>query len=264
MNFYNFTKKLPGILQLRRLRYLREFRHARWANLFDGVYPDFATALQHIPQTKPLGYDHAEPAKMYTERTSQVYPTDYPILFWLNKIMEPGMKVFDLGGHVGVSFYAYKKYLGALQRVTWQVCDVPAVIKADKKLADKKNENVLTFTVDSNKADGVDILLASGSLQYLEYNISELLAGLKQKPPHLLINLLPLHPKKEFVTIQNIGTAFFPYRIFQQDAFIGSLTMVGYTLIDQWENAEKKCILPFHPTFSVQPYQGLYFRIKEQ
>jgi len=264
MDFCNFIKKFPGIYQLRRLRYRREFHYARWANLFDGVYPDFATAINHVPNTKPLGYDHEEPAKMYQERASQVYPTDYPVLFWLNKILIPAMKVFDLGGHIGVSCYAYGKYLSVIQNVRWQVCDVPAVVEAGKQLADKKNATSLTFTTETEEMEGTDILLASGSLQYLEYNISDLLKNLKLKPPHLLINLLPLHPEREFVTIQNIGTAFCPYRIFHQENFIRSLVALGYTLIDQWENAEKKCILPFQPTFSVQPYKGLYFRIKEQ
>ena len=264
MNLCKFLKNLPGIIQLRRYRYLREFRHARWANLFDGIYPDFATALKHIPQTKKLGYDHAEPAKMYSERTSRIYPTDYPVLYWLSQIMKPNMKVFDLGGHVGVSYYAYKKYLETLDNAIWQVCDVPAVVEAGKQLASQKKASSLSFTTDTNEADGSDILLASGSLQYLDYNISDLLAGLEHKPSYLIINLLPLHPEKEFVTIQNIGTAFCPYRVFQQKEFIRSLTDTDYDLIDKWENAEKKCELPFHSSFSVKPYQGFYFRIKEQ
>ena len=259
MDFYKLLKNLPGVYQFRRIRYLREFRHAQWTNLFDGIYPDFAAALKHVPPTKPIGYDHAEPAKMYKERTSRVYPTDYPILFWLYQVMIPGMKVFDLGGHIGVSYYAYQKYLEALGQVTWQVCDVAAVVEAGKKLAHENAEPALSFTTDINEANGSDILLASGSLQYLEYNISDFLSNLVSKPSHLLINLLPLHPSKEFVTIQNIGTAFCPYRVFQQDKFISSLTAINYNLVDRWDNAEKKCNLPFQESFSVKPYQGLYF-----
>lgn len=252
---------LPGMERIRRWDYERIFARRVNANLFRGVFESFDEAERSAPATKVIGYDNPEPASMYAERTLQVYPTDYPVMYWMRDCLTPGTRVFDLGGHIGVSFYAYSRYLHYPEGLSWQVCDVPAVAEQGKKLAEVKRENRLTFTVDRQQGDGADIFFASGSLQYLEDPVDVLLSRYQQRPKHVIINMLPVHQEREVVTLQSIGTAFCPYKIFHHKKLVSGLESLGYQLVDQWDNAEKACEIPFYEAYSAKPYQGYYFKL---
>ena len=219
-------------------------------------------ARASAPTTKGLGYDQPGPASMYRNRMESVFHTDYPVLFWLKSLIRPNIRIFDLGGHVGVSFYAYEKYIDYPDGLIWHVCDVPAVTASGMLMAKSKLEDRLLFTNEYGHMDGSNILLASGSLQYIEQDLSEMLTGLHAAPEHLLINLLPAHKDRACTTLQNIGTAFCAYRTFKTDTFIRSICKAGYELKDQWENPDKACDIPFHEEYSVKPYSGFYFTQK--
>ena len=177
----------PVSKKIRMLDYEKHFSKATGANLFRGVFSNFPDAVASAPSTKPIGYDHPEPAGMYIDRTKQVYSSDYPVLFWLGSILKPGLKVFDLGGHIGVGYYAYQQYLNYPEGLRWLVCDVPEVTLAGKTLAEKRQEVRLTFTSDYSAVDGYDLMLASGSLQYIEESLAELLKPINHKPCILLL-----------------------------------------------------------------------------
>jgi len=253
-------KKFPIIRHWLQWEYEQIFATATGKNLFRGVYGSFDEALNAIPSTKGVGYDQPGPANMYKGRAAQVFPTDYPVLYWLKQIVTTNSKVFDFGGHIGVSFYAYESYLGYPEGTTWKICDVPAVTEVGRAFAKDKHRNDISFTNDLKDADGYDIFMASGSLQYLEKPLAHMLAELEAKPSHVIVNLLPLHSTYEYVTVQNIGTAFCPYKIFKKDKFIQQVCDQGYVLVDSWTNAEKRCPIPFHEEYSVKPYSGLYFK----
>ncbi|MDX2505743.1 MAG: amino acid adenylation domain-containing protein, partial [Gammaproteobacteria bacterium] len=231
-------------------------------NLFRGVYPDIKTALSTAPDTKDTGYDHTETAKMYKDRLDRIYPSDYPVIFWLERAFEAGASsIIDFGGHVGVAYYAYQKYISYPENLDWLVCDVEEVTLEGKRLAKRKETNNLNFTTEVINGDGKDIFFASGSLQYMENTLAEMLADYKNKPQHIIANLLPVHDEEEFYTLQNIGFSFCPYHIFKTEAFVDSLLSIGYEIVDQWENAEKKCQIPFHERHSLDHYNGFYFRL---
>lgn len=99
-----------------------------------------------------------------------------------------------------------------------------------------------------------------GSLQYLPDTLAARLAALASRPRHLLLNLTPLHETRSFFTLQSIGTAYCPYRICAAGPFIESLANLGYDLVDQWENPEKRCEIAFHPEHSLDRYHGFHFR----
>ena len=243
-------------------RYERHFARAEQVNLFRGVYESFTEAECSAPHTKPLGYDHPAPAAMYEERTRLIFPSDYPMLFWLQCLLATGQcsSLFDLGGHIGVGYYAYQRYLHYPQHLRWLVCDVPAVVARGREWAGTHDKlGQLSFTESLEDASGVDLFFASGSLQYLPQEFGEVLAGLAQPPQHLLINLLPLHLRESYFTLQNIGTAFCPFRISAEQRFVHQVTGLGYRLVDRWTNLEKACPIPFHPEHSLDRYHGFYF-----
>ncbi len=254
-------KSLPGLKHLLAWRYRRYFAAEQDTNLFYGVYPSFAAATAAMPKTKPEGYDHDAPASMYGDRLSRVYLGDYPLLYWLKPLLPEARRLYDFGGHVGIAYYAYQKYLSYPSGLGWEVYDVPAVREAGKKLASERGAAQLTFSGDPSEADGADILLCSGSLQYVESpSLAAMLGSLARKPKHVLVNKTPLHDTATFVTLQNIGTAFCPYRIFKREEFVRSVEHLGYRLVDSWPSSGS-CLIPYHPGHSVAEYSGAYFRL---
>ncbi|MDX2506721.1 MAG: amino acid adenylation domain-containing protein [Gammaproteobacteria bacterium] len=237
------------------------FSSATDKNLFRGVYHDFVAALSTAPVTKDTGYDHSEPAKMYKDRLDQIYPSDYPVIFWLERAFKKGAaSVIDFGGHVGVAYYAYQKYISYPDNLDWLVCDVEEVTLEGKRVAERKEDKVIDFTTDVKDGDGKDVFFASGSLQYMENSLAEMLADYKQLPKHIIVNLLPVHDDEEFYTLQNIGFSFCPYHIFKADKFVGALQSLGYEIVDKWKNPEKECLIPFNKQQSLDYYSGFYLR----
>jgi putative methyltransferase (TIGR04325 family) len=249
----------PVAIALRKFKYNNYFKNALHANIFNGVYRSFDEAVKSTPTTKKIGYDHDGPASMYENRLSRVFPGDYPVMFWMKKIIGDTKSLFDLGGHVGIAFYSYQKYIEMPNDYNWLVCDVPAVCNKGNELKSKKNDSRLNFTSDPANGDGFEIFFASGSLQYIDQPVSEMIASYTKKPEHIIINLLPVYDDETFVTLQNIGTAFCPYRVFNKDEFIASIKEMGYELVDIWENAEKYLIVPFQEGKELNCYHGMYF-----
>ncbi|MEO6239497.1 MAG: methyltransferase, TIGR04325 family [Vicinamibacterales bacterium] len=230
---------------------------------FHGIYPDFAAALSAVPESSPVGYDRDEMATLYQERLDRVFPCDYPIMFWLGRNLKPGLKIFDVGGHVGLSFYGYRDRLPLPADAVWMVQDLPRIVNAGVALARDRGDLRLTFTEHLNDADGADILIASGSLQYIESPLASVLAAITTRPPVLLLHKLPLTDGPSFVTLQNTVHSFNPYRVFNRTEFVRSFAAVGYQLVDSWDDNQRSCLLPYAPERSVPHYTGLCLRRDE-
>jgi putative methyltransferase (TIGR04325 family) len=254
----------PVLLNWRKSRFSQAFDAGDYGGVCRGVYATAAEAAAHAPKSLPLGYDNEGAASMYRDRLDRVYPSDYAMMLWLGKFWEEGARsVFDLGGHVGIGYYAYQKHLRYPEGLSWRVCDVPAVVESGLALAAERDlAKRLTFTSQPADADGVDLLFTSGCLQYLEETLAERIAALRVRPKWLLVNLLPLHEKHAFWTVQNIGRAFCPYRIQHAATFFNELDKLGYALIDKWENLEKSCEVAFEPDYSLDRYYGAALRLR--
>ena len=269
----NTIKRIPLARQVYRYFKEKEYEQKFATNAYGcfwGVFETFEQARQASPQTKSVGYNNADLAKEYQkmleehnwENTGRIIGiNDYPILCWFKSIFEEGATtVFDFGGNMGVHFYSYSKYLEYPQDLKWTVCELPEIIKIAQRLAEKRCAKGLEFTSDFNEANGKDVFIASGSIQYVE-NLSFSLSSIDQKPKFLLINRLPLYDGDQFVTLQNGGQVFYPQYVFNQAEFIASITSIDYELIDLWQGVDT-CHIPCHPEKSVPSYSGLYFRLK--
>lgn len=255
-------KNAPGILELRRWRYERQFASHQIANYFRGVYTSFEDAAATAPKSKPIGYDNSLAASMYTERTERVYGTDYPVLYWMNLLEGKYETIFDFGGHIGIHYYSYAPYLNYSGIKKWLVCDVPAVIESAKKFKRYEEGSILNFSLDFEDCEGTDLFLANGSLQYLEWELHSKLARLQVPPKFLIVNMTPLHKKYRSITLQSIGTSFCPYHLRVDNDFVGGLEEIGYKLIDEWENEEKACKIAFEPERSLDYYKGMIFQLE--
>lgn len=263
----NFVDKVesavPLIRKWHRFEYEQHFlRVAEWERLFSGVYPSFAAANATIPAGRNNSYDNPESATFLGYKSS-IRSSDYPALFWLEKLLPQNPRVFDFGGYLGISYYSFQKLLDYPADLQWTIYDVPAVATAGAKLAEEKDERrQLSFTTSLERAQEFPLFLSFGSLQFPELTFAEIFCGLTTRPSHVLINKLPFTDRETFYTLHNMGPALAPYRIANREEFLQSAYDLGYELVDSWDNPEFGCHIPFHPDRSVRAFSGLYLRQK--
>jgi len=243
---------------LRHLRYYRLFSGECYG-CFKGVYNSFEEAVQSAPKTKKIGYDHDSLAEWYAKELDEtVKDYDYPVLFWLEKLLTEQSTLFDFGGNVGTHYYQYRGYLKLKETVKWIVLDLPEIVKAGKKYRQEPN---LFFTDNLEETQNADIMLASGVVQYID-DFSVFINSLHFTPRHLLINRIPLYDGERFVTLQNGGEVFYPQYVFNRKEFIATVEQAGYELKDEWVDRMDGCFIPFNPKNSLPNYTGLYFELK--
>lgn len=254
----NSIKQWPPMLAWRKRRYERRF--ANQPDICRGLFDSFEAALASAPDTKVKGFDVPEFEGFYDHRRNKLFLYDYPILFWLDRILEDNFRIFDIGGNTGVHFVGYRSHLRAWEHIFWDICEVPVVVEAGKKFAKREGyADRLSFTDNIYAADGADVLLSLGTIQYIEQpTLSDLLSSLENAPNHLLLGKLPLYDGETYVTLQNGGPHFIAQRIFNRSDFLKELGALGYQVIDEWRDSSRSCIVPFHPDHSVPVYTGLY------
>ena len=265
-------KKLPK-RTINRIPVVSDYYNYYWSfprriTAYRGVYNTFSEALESLPSSSRISHNQADihENSAIAELTScrklgKLDSIDTPLIPWLKLAFNDSSTVFDLGGNVGVSYYAFKQHLYFPENLRWTVCEVPEIAKAGEKIAEENNSLELSFTTEFTEADGTDIFLSCGTLQYIEPSLSELLTQLKKKPKHLLINYVPFYDGEPFVTLQNIGYAYSPYKIQNKTEFINSLVSLGYEYVAGWASV-RICSIPFHKDRTVREYSGFYLKAK--
>lgn len=231
--------------------------------MFFGVYQNWGEALEAARAFGAAGYDNAASASLYEDRV-RLDTYDYPALYWVYRSMTEGMRsVFDVGGATGIKFHAFREPLSRFPQLRWCVQDVPAMVENGRRLAQRQQTSrQLTFTADFSDGDGVDLLLASGVLQYLAQTLGELLEGYEQLPRRIVVNTTPIHPQHEFFTVNSIGTAFCPYRVQTHANLVRGLAGLGYRVRETWTNPDKRMNIPFHPEHCLRTYSGACFDLQ--
>ena len=255
---------LPGLLQWRKSAFDKRFEAGQAIGCCRGVFDTYTEAAASAPSTRPLGYDTTDAAGMYRDRLNTIYPSDYPMMLWLQKAFADGVRnVFDLGGHIGLAYYAYQRMLAFPNEIRWTVHDVPSVVAAGRQEALKLDPpGRLHFADGFDGAADADMLFTAGCLQYLEETLGQRIASLAQRPRWILVNLLPLHDELAYWTVQSIGTAFCPYRIQRSPSFFADLEQLGYQVEDKWTNLDKACWVAFEPKHSLDRYYGAALKLR--
>ena len=239
----------------------RRFRTSAVGNRYWGVYSSAAEARAHAAKVSDhVGYDHQGPAELYRDMIGRLSPCSYPMMFWLAKICGEGSarSLLDFGGHFGIKFYNFRKFIDLPKDFSWTVFDVPQVVDSGRTYASAKGETGIFFA-DSTVGRTDDIFFASGSLQYVAGSVADEITRLGSRPRHILIGSLPVNRTRYF-TMQNIGVTISPYQIFARDDILSNLGELGYDLVDSWEEPGKACHIPLDPDHSLNSYHGFYFR----
>lgn len=258
--------ELPGISLISKPLYRQYFRRPyRQGNIYYGIYSDYDAALKQACRLAsdliPPTYDVDQASIMYRSQLTSLRACDYPALHWVQRILaEGGRAVFDLGGHIGVAYYGFERYIDYPLGTSWTVNDLPIVTAAGRALANRRDTfGRLHFADSPAAANGADLLICTGALQYLDYSLTELLDQLVDRPRHVLLNLTPLHPDRAFFTLQNLGIAICPYRVESRRELVIAMQDRGYRIWDEWRLSERQLKVPFEPDYDVDYYQGIYF-----
>jgi len=231
----------------------------RTPNGFSGVFRSFEEAIASAPAGQPVGYDNAGAASLYRDLLDQPRHDDYPAVFWLHRALRTSRTLLEIGGHVGVAYYAFERLLAPLEGVTWTILDTKAVSQAGRQLARERGRTNLHFVSDfAEVADPVDILFASGSLQYVPGPpLPALLRSMAAVPHHIVINKTPVTDREGFVTLQDIGLSYCAYRIHSRAELIDPLLAMGFELVDSWRK-ERRLVVLGHPERTLEHYSGYY------
>ncbi|SFN38833.1 methyltransferase, TIGR04325 family [Variovorax sp. OV329] len=230
------------------------------AGSYHGLYSNFAQARAALPASNEFNQDSL--ADEYINiRSNQIFSYDYPILWWLRLALASGARrVLDLGGSVGVHYYAYARYMEMPEDLAWCVVEVPAMTRIGREEARRRGVSALEFVDDLAQAPDCDIVLSAGALQFFDYERpTELLEANGLRPRHVLLNKLPLYDGPDFVTAQNIGDGCYaPFHVHNRADFIADFEGTGFALQDQWAVHERSLILPGHPAHSFPSFSGMY------
>ena len=254
---------IPILRTLLEAIYRKHFSGNAWG-AFHGVYETFKDANQAAPRTKPLGFDNAAYAQEFENRLSRALSFDYPVMFWLGRLIETGTRGVRLRRP---SWDKFTIPIRDISNIRWAFDGLFVIYRRSSRQARSWRVGRLAARFPSRlrspKRRAWTFFLAAGSLQYIEAPpFGASLAALCVRPRHLLLNKLPLYEGKQIVTLQNGGPAFHPQYVFNRKDFIDSVCAAGYELIDQWDVPSHPGRIPFHPEASFRSHTGLYFRFR--
>jgi len=206
------------------------------------------------------GHEHPTNVARHLEALEILRESDYPVLYYWLQIRPEPRRVLDLGGNVGNLFYAYHRYLRFPCDLKWDIVELPSVREAGERLATERKENRIRYIDAIPCAEEVDLFLSSGSLQYFDESLPDLLLQLKQLPSHVVINRVPVCNGKEVCTVQDGWTYLVPCKIQNIETLVGGMEKIGYELVESWEANEMRQLVPLYPESSAFRYSGFYFR----
>lgn len=253
-----WLRRVPLLPTLVRGRVMARTDHT---GLHWGIYPSFEAALADIPASRLAGWDHEDTSKLWLGQIDPVRPSTYPIFFWLSKILTAGASVVDVGGSIGLTYYAYRRYSALPDGASWTVVEVPSIARQGAAVARREKVDNLKFVDDLRAAPSPDVLLSAGALQFVKESIPGLLEALPRKPRWVLLNKLPVADYADCWTLQNFGPAITPQRLFNETRLIEYFAGHGYRMRDRWAVQDLDCLIPFHPENFIREFAGFVFEL---
>lgn len=260
----------------------RIMTHTSRGPRFYGAFMTREAALAAMPEDRRAGYDDETIADVSFEQMCERMPWDYPIIFWLDRVLsglpdppsddtaarpsvgqrDERVAVIDAGGHLGTKYIAFSDVLD-LTRLTWTVHDLPGITRAaERAQAEGRIPAAISFEPEAASLPPADILLASGLLQYLDRPFAEFVAGLHKRPRYILLNKVALRDGPKTFTIERIGQGRVPYQIRDKTAWHQEINEMGYEIVDQWRIPGLGHVIATHPALGMSESRGYMLKLK--
>ena len=220
---------------------------------FHGKYSNFSEALKQTTSynAQVITDKVEERAKAFKKedlgKDLGVILSDYGALFSvLTKIHgEKGnsLKVVDFGGSGGYFYFQLKNFLGDRSSIGWTVVELAPVAEIGKKYY---ANNELSFETDFDKAVDErkpDVLLISGTIQYLNEPFAFLDKAISKGIEYIVIDRSPFTQHPAYVQVQQVRKpiydASFPIHIMNYNEFVHKLSS-KYKLWFRFPSVDKK------------------------
>ncbi|RYE33079.1 MAG: methyltransferase, TIGR04325 family [Hyphomicrobiales bacterium] len=225
---------IPGLKQVRQSDLLNDLFRVGYGRHW-GCFETKAEAVAFLAGRPRAEYDDDDIVQINLEAFKQIQVFDWPVMFFMERLIKAGLlrTVTDFGGHVGVKFYAYGTCLAYPDDLIWQVVDVPAVCR--EGLGRRPAwAAALSFHETVIETVPCDLLLCSGSLQYADLSLKQVVAQLGRFPPTIIVNKIAL-ARSGFFTLESFGRGRMPYRVFGEDELADVRASLGYALQARWD-----------------------------
>jgi putative methyltransferase (TIGR04325 family) len=229
-----------------------------------GIYGSFDEAWTVARNGRHPGHEHPEAVERHVVLAAKPMPSDYAVLYWLNRI-RGDIRLFDFGGNMGNVYYSCARYIDTADRsLQWTVYDFPFIIDMARKIAASQAEPIPHFTTALQDSSDANVLLISGTYHYWEKDTAAFLDQFPRLPEHVLINRSPFYDdnRAAIVSMQATLNFAFPIIVRNVSEVVAGFVEKGYELVDRWTAAEYSHSMPFFPDLSVPSYSGFYFRRK--
>lgn len=209
-------------------------------------------------------HEHPASIRRHLMLAEHARPSDYAVMFHLERMLPGVRRLIDLGGNVGNLFYCYSRYLKFPAEFRWVVVEIAAVAEVGAALAKERGEERLRFVTGlkdaaTEGADAETVLLVSGALHYFETPLGVLLAEAGMAPAQVIVNRSPVLVAGTVIGIQDGGGYVTTARVLDRRELLASMEKAGYRLADEWVAAELNMRLPLRPQSSVGSYSGFLF-----
>ncbi|MBS0477262.1 MAG: methyltransferase, TIGR04325 family [Proteobacteria bacterium] len=202
---------------------------------FRGRFANHADALAAVGPGRLAGYDNDETAQVAFELMCRVEQWDYPVLFWLDRVLQDASSLVDAAGHMGTKYRAFRNLLPLTPDFEWIVYDVPAVVRAGRERARIEGLTALRFHDRVADLPETGVLLGSGLLQYLDMPFSRFIKAMPAPPTHLVLNKVATREGESVVMLERFPGSEVPYTVLNRAEFEAELAALGYAIVDQWE-----------------------------
>jgi len=260
---------LPGIVWLRRQRYIHALKRGAGRGQFWGAFSSHDEAVEgarHHPSRLVVGYNTSGVARAGRDNYERMFLHDYPAAAWLSHFacdnslaaQPTSFTIVDLGGHFGEKYHLFRRLWSPQTLPKWVVLETPSAVEIASGPSGANPSPLLSFSSDRGVLDGASILFASGSLQYLERDLWHILDDLTHPPSHIVLNKVPLSAGREFWTTQNAdGQAIVTYHVWNRDRFLNEMKARGYMVVDEWLVPDRWVTIPFERHLGTTANSGL-------
>lgn len=139
---------------LGRLKY-----HLKISDRFQGAYTSYKEAVDAVLGKIPVGCNYECVAEVSFDKMCEIAHWDYPVLFWLERLLPEADRILDAGGHMGTKYRAFRRHLNLDGRtIEWIIYDVPAIVHAGRKRACDEGLTALKFVDDLSDVVPCDLM----------------------------------------------------------------------------------------------------------